>query len=162
MGSNSSKHSTKDEREEIRKVAVQTQINKIDNIKTSLNDTTNSVMKKSDMDAIMKMTTIAKTQLERDDKPLTKTDLIAILIKIKTLSGNIKNSSEANKMVEECNKYTVGDINAMIRCVVFDVNLPGVNTSNSSSITNGNNSTLPSITNGTNNTLQSITNGTTL
>jgi hypothetical protein len=168
MGSNSSTHSTKDQREETRKTTVQTQLNKINNINNTINNTmnntinnanessSNSVMKKTDMESILKMTTVAKTQLERDNKPFTKTDLITILLKIATLSGNIKNIDAANKMIEEYNKYTVGELHAFIRCAIYDMSMPknsNLNTSNTLNASNASNIQSISDCNKTNNML---------
>ncbi len=135
MGSNASSHSSKEERKEKCNVILQNQINNIDNINRQLY-TSNAVVDKN-MKSVFKWTNVAKTQLERNEKPLTKSDLIAIMVKIGTLSGNIKDTKDMTTAIEECNKYTVGEMNSIIRCAIYDV----PPSTNSGLIQSGNNNT---------------------
>ena len=124
MGANSSKRSTKGERDEIRKSTINKQKTAVSSFREQLKSESSAIVtkeNKSNIDTMLKMTSVAEVQLERDTKPFTKSDLIAILIKLRTLKGDIKTPSDAKKMIDECNKYSVGDLNSIIRCAVYDI-----------------------------------------
>jgi hypothetical protein len=116
MGANASTRYNKDIRTDMRKSAIATQLDKIRNLLTR----STALVKSEDADAIVKITTVAETQLARDTKPFTKSDLIAILVKIRTLKGELKTPAAVMHMIDECNKYTVGELNGIVRCAVFD------------------------------------------
>lgn len=115
MGANASRNRiNKKENEKVRKSTIANQINKIFTIRSS----STALVTKEQIETIDKLTTVATTQLERDTKILIKSDLIAILIKLR---GPNLSSNEIEQMIRECNKYTVGELNSIIRCIIFDV-----------------------------------------
>ncbi len=124
MGANNSKRSNKGERDEIRKTTVEKQKTAVSSFRDQLKSNSTAIVtkeNKSNIDTMLKMTSVAEVQLERDTKPFTKSDLIAILIKLRTLKGDLKSPSDAKKMIDECNKYSVGDLNSIIRCAIYDI-----------------------------------------
>ncbi len=136
-----SKQANKEIKENNRKTTIQQQINKVVSLNQSIvnananananadgngnNGMTNTLVTPNQMAAIQTISTVATTQLQRDTKPLIKSDLIAILIKLR----GITNPEEIGQMIQECNRYTVGELNSIIRCVVFDVSTPPTTTS---------------------------------
>ncbi len=115
MGANASRNRTnKKANEKVRKSTIANQINKIFTMRSS----STALVTKEQIETIDKLTTVATTQLERDTKILIKSDLIAILIKLR---GPNLSSNEIEQMIRECNKYTVGELNSIIRCIIFDV-----------------------------------------
>ncbi len=123
MGANNSKRSTKEYRDEFRKSAVYKQMNAMSYLRNLISSNSSALVtaeNKSDMETITKMATVAETQLQRDTKPFTKTDLIAILMKIRMLNGDIKTPADAKRMVDDCNQYTVGELYSIIRCGIYD------------------------------------------
>lgn len=83
-------------------------INEFMNIQTST-DVVQS--RNSEMFRLFKITETAKHQLERQDAPLTKTDLIAIVVALKP---------EMAKELDELEKTTSKDLNVMIRTQIYD------------------------------------------
>ena len=53
----------------------------------------------------------AKHQLERNDRPLVKTDLVAILIRLRP--------ENAVRMKEIYSNYTIGELNSAIRMIIY-------------------------------------------
>jgi len=121
MGSISSKvkasHLSKDKKNAIVKHSEQ----KIKQIKQDLSQFQQTIMHKTnnggtkeEIKRMLFVTEKAKTQVEREDKPFTKNDWIAILVAVGEIE--LKDMETAEKL------YTVPVLMTKIRCSVYDVN----------------------------------------
>lgn len=113
MGAKGSKQTV--QRTDTRKNIIQRQIEGLSKFTTNIST---ALVKREDVEIIDKIATNAKIQLERDTKPMTKADLIAILVRLRTKENCTP--EDVKRMIGECNKYTVGELNGIIRCAVFD------------------------------------------
>ena len=127
MGNQQTKRRTKEERAQFkenrsniinfRKQQIddfneQTKLEAIKQIKNSTNDDESLVLL-SNMNNTTKLLDISKEQLDREGLVLTKKDLIAVIIALEP--------SYATKL-NEINKNTVPDLNAIIRVIIYDPN----------------------------------------
>ncbi len=64
-----------------------------------------------DMKQVIQATTYAQNQLDRGGKPFNKGDLVAIIVAL-------DNKQVSN--IDKLNSYRIEDLNALIRCIVYD------------------------------------------
>ena len=117
MGSKSSKQSKKDglEKEEYKKELVHSQIKQVENLEKayiqSLQSPTNqSVTTIQNIKDTLTITETVKNQISRGGKPLSKTDLITIVLIIDT---------SQKYSVADLNKLTISDLNQIIRTIIY-------------------------------------------
>ena len=116
MGNNSSRSAkpTKQQKQEFTKSCEQVKA-KIrsewnENDKRTLG---NQVVSPAEAFQILTITHTVNQQLSRNGKPLTKADLIAIVIKFQMLNGQPCD-------LQQMNSYTVEQLNDLIRCIIYD------------------------------------------
>jgi hypothetical protein len=115
------------ERDETKHKIADHQIKKIENAQTAFwaNAKKTDLVDYNEFNRIMNTAETAKAQLSKGGAPLTKSDLIAICIRMEP--------AYANK-VDQLQQYTVSDLNALIRCIAYDV--PELNASAKNNATN--------------------------
>ena len=111
MGNKQSGNKRREDGEDIKSRSI---ANRKDNISQFQQHITssNDINPNSKISAIL-LSNTADNQLNRGGKPLTKPDLIAIIVRI-----------DQNKIseIESLNNFTVSDLNALIRTIIYDVN----------------------------------------
>lgn len=119
MGSNSSKTSKIDRRErnELRETKINDNINNIKHFEQkiiqSARANTTEIVNYDELKTYLDITSNATEQLMRDGKPLTKKDLIAIIIAL---------HPEQMANIKSLDTLTVTDLISMIRCTIYDMN----------------------------------------
>ena len=111
MGNKQSGNKRNEESDEIKRRTIADR-------KKNINDFQQHMTGSNDINTGVKISAIllsntADNQLNRGGKPLTKADLIAIIVRI-----------DQNKIseIESLNNFTVSDLNALIRTIIYDVN----------------------------------------
>ena len=102
------------QRENIKQNALKQQIQKIEDVQEKMwsNTKENSTVSYNEFNQFMKIGDIAKTQLSKGGNPLTKSDLIAILIRLEPSNKN---------RLTELQQYTISDLNTMIRYIIYSI-----------------------------------------
>jgi hypothetical protein len=127
MGSTTSSETSKEGKKEFKKEFIQEKINNIntqqkkliENYKQNspsdnqIIDPKNIVSDKKLLDIFI-ITEKSKEQLERFDKPFTKNDLIAIIVKLKKYDLN---------KISELQVMTCSDLIVIIRGIIYDTNI---------------------------------------
>ena len=101
------------EREKIKHSTIEQKIKNIDKAqeKFFINAQKSDVVDYKTMNQILHIGETAKQQLSRGGNTLTKSDLIAILVRLEPIY---------RKQLDVLSQYTVSDLNAIIRCVIYD------------------------------------------
>jgi len=120
MGTTESKRyiASKEDRvkKELKKdIIIKQQIEKIDQAQEQLwkDAKTSDLITYKEVNNILEIGNIAKSQLSRGGNNLTKSDLIAICLR---LDPELKNK------FSQLQNYTISDLNTMIRCIIYNVN----------------------------------------
>jgi len=115
MGNTDSKsisQEVKKSREELTKHQLQQCKDEIEKMQTQyMND--RSIMSTKDLMAFIQVTETSKKQLERGGMPLTKPDLIAIVL-------NLKPQMKTSDHLSQLNQMRASDLISLIRCIVYD------------------------------------------
>lgn len=129
MGGTSSSHTdrkTREERDLNRQQAVKAQVSALERVETAAvsqfggGDQSKALIRASDLQDIFQITQTAREQLRREDKPFTKADLVAIVVRLYVLQGTVRSMDELAEKKRVLTGQTVGDLNALIRCLVYD------------------------------------------
>lgn len=106
------------EKEKIKFQKVYKQIENINQLQEKVWNESRDVVDYKTFNRMMQFGETAKYQLSKGGATLTKADLIAICI---CLDPNYK------KQIGLLEQYTVNDLNTMIRCIIYDVPIVGLN-----------------------------------